>query len=135
MHSSWITTIVVATSFLLFATGCTQSDWGTLDGVVQLNGAAVGPGTIMLKPIDGDRAGAMAMFGADGVYSVMSAGRKAGAPAGEYQVTIHGEDALGEGANPQAKSSIPSRYADAGISGLTVRIEPGENTQDFQLEP
>jgi hypothetical protein len=102
---------------------------------VQLNGASVGPGTMMLEPVEGDGPGAMATFGEDGVYSVMSAGRKEGAPTGEYRVTIHGEDALSEGANPQAKSNIPARYAQADLSNLTVKIDPGANTKDFHLEP
>jgi hypothetical protein len=115
--------------------GCSENDWGTLEGVVQLNGAPVGPGTVMLAPVEGTGPGAMGMFGEDGLYSVMSSGRKEGAPPGEYRVTIRGGDSLGEGANPQPKTSIPPRYAQADLSNLTVRIEPGANTKDFQLEP
>jgi hypothetical protein len=123
------------TSLLFLTAGCSQNNWGTLEGTVQLNGAPVGPGTIMLEPIEGNGPGAMATFGEDGEYTVMSAGRKEGAPAGEYRVTIHGGDALSEGAGPQAKTDIPPRYAQADLSNLTVKIEPGDNTKDFQLEP
>jgi hypothetical protein len=77
----------------------------------------------------------MGTFGEDGVYSVMSSGRKEGAPAGEYRVTILGGDALSEGADPRPKTSIPPRYAQADLSNLTVKIEPGGNSQDFDLEP
>jgi hypothetical protein len=123
------------TSLFFLTAGCSQNDWGTLEGRVQLNGAPVGPGTIMLEPVEGDRPGAMATFGEEGEYTVMSAGRKEGAPAGEYRVTIHGGDALSEDANPRAKSNIPPKYAQPDLSLLTVKIEPGDNTQDFNLEP
>jgi hypothetical protein len=121
---------------VLLATGCGQSDWGQLSGTVLLNGQPVGPGTITLEPVSADRAGAIASFAADGKYTVMSAGRKEGAPVGEYQVMIHGGDSFGEETvGPKPKSAIPPRYANPNTSDLKVTIEGGENTFDFNLKP
>ncbi len=135
MASKWVQMAVCTAPLLFLMAGCSQEDWGTLEGTVQMNGSPLGPGTIMLKPVEGDRPGAMGTFGEDGVYSVMSAGRKEGAPAGEYRMTIHGGEGLGEGGSSQPMSSIPPRYGQADLSNLTVKIEPGENTKDFQLKP
>jgi hypothetical protein len=135
MPSNKVHIIAYAALLHLLTAGCSQSEWGTLKGVVKLGGAPVGPGTILLTPVEGDGPGAMAVFGEDGGFSVMSSGRKEGAPAAEYRVTIRGGDALSEEANPRAKTNIPPRYAQPDVANLTVKIEPGENTQDFQLEP
>jgi hypothetical protein len=122
--------------FVLLATGCGQGDWGQLSGTVLLNGQPVGPGTMVLEPVSADRAGAMASFAEDGKYSVMSAGRKEGAPTGEYQVMIHGGSSYGEETvGPKPKSAIPARYGNANTSDLKVTIESGENTFDFNLKP
>jgi hypothetical protein len=121
---------------LLMAVGCSSESMGELEGVVKLNGSPVGPGTITLQPIDDSRAGAMATFGEDGKYSVMSAGRKPGAPPGEYRVLIYGGEGFGEEtAGPRPQSKIPVRYGQPESSNLTVKIEPGSNTMDFDLAP
>jgi hypothetical protein len=121
---------------VLLSTGCGQSDWGQLSGTVLLNGQPVGPGTITLEPVSADRAGAIASFAEDGKYTVMSAGRKEGARAGEYQVMIYGGETFGEETvGPKPKSAIPARYANPNTSDLKVTIESGENTFDFNLKP
>jgi hypothetical protein len=101
-----------------------------------MNGQPVGPGTITLEPVNADRAGAMATFGADGKYAVMSAGRKEGAPAGEYRVTIHGGEGYGEETvGPRPKSKIPARYGNPNTSDLQVTIDPDKKVFDFNLKP
>ena len=121
---------------VLLATGCGQGDWGELSGTVLLNGQPVGPGTITLEPVSADRAGAIASFAADGKYTVMSAGRKEGAPTGEYPVMIHAGDSYGEETvGPKPKSQISPRYSNPNTSDLKVTIESGENTFDFNLKP
>ena len=121
---------------VLAVSGCSGSDWGYLSGTVLLNGQPVGPGSITLEPVNADRAGAVASFGADGKYTVISAGRKEGAPAGEYRVTIHGGTGFGEETvGPKPKSSIPARYGNPNTSDLTVTIEPEEKVFDFNLKP
>ena len=115
--------------------GCGGGDWGQLSGTVLLNGQPVGPGTITLEPIEADRAGAIASFGEDGKYAVMSR-RKEGAPTGEYRVMVHGGEGFGEETiGPKPKSKIPARYNSPSTTDLNVTIEPGENTVDFELKP
>ena len=122
-------------SILLLA-GCGSQDWGYLNGTIKLNGQPVGPGTITFEPVDAQRAGAIASFGEDGTYSVMSAGRKEGAPAGEYSVAIVGGESFGEEvAGPRPASKISQRYSTPATSNLTVTIERGTKTVDFDLEP
>jgi hypothetical protein len=127
---SWITIA------LLSLAGCGESDWGYLDGTVKLNGQPVGPGTISLEPTGGERAGAIARFGEDGKFTVTSARRKEGAPTGEYRVLIHGGQDFGEeNAGPRPASKIPARYSSPQSSDLSVTIEPGKKTVDFDLKP
>jgi hypothetical protein len=126
----------LAAAALLLVAGCGQGDWGYLEGTVLLNGQPVGPGTITFEPLDQDRAGAIAGFGEDGKYSVVSAGRKEGAKTGEYRVLIHGGEGFGEeSSGSRPKSPIPARYAQPGTSDLKVTIEPGKQTFDFNLKP
>jgi hypothetical protein len=121
---------------LMFLSGCGPSDWGNLSGTVLLNGQPVGPGTISLEPIDGDRAGAFAEFGDDGKYQVTSSGRKEGARIGEYQVVIRGGEGSGEEiVGPRPKNKIPARYSNPKTSDLKVTIAPGKQTHDFDLKP
>jgi hypothetical protein len=125
-----------AATALLMVTGCGKGDRGLLSGTVLLNGQPVGPGTISLEPLDGDRAGAIASFGEDGKYTVMSAGRKEGAPVGEYRVLIYGGEGFGEeNAGPRPKSKIPARYGNPQTSDLKVTIKPGNQDFDFDLKP
>ncbi len=126
----------IAIAGLSLTAGCGKSDWGYLKGTVLLNGQPVGPGMISLEPTDGVRAGAMAVVGEDGKYSVISSGRKDGAHTGEYKVTIQGGEDFGEeNSGPRPKSNIPARYANSATSDLTVTIEPGAKDYDFQLKP
>ncbi len=120
---------------LALAIGCGEKDWGYLEGTVRLNGQPVGPGSIVLEPVDGLHAGAVGTFGEDGKYTIQSAGRKEGARTDEYNVTIHGPGLTVETAGPRPASKIPARYGYASTSGLKVTIEPGNNTVDLDLEP
>jgi hypothetical protein len=121
---------------LLMTSGCGRADWGYLEGTVLLNGQPVGPGTITLEPVEGNRAGAVASFGENGKFVVRSAGRREGAPTGEYRVLIYGGESFGEeqaGSRPQSK--IPSRYSKPSATDLTVTIAPGKQTANFDLKP
>jgi hypothetical protein len=120
----------------LAVAGCGEQDRGYLIGTVLVNGEPAGPGTITFQPVEAERAGAMAFFGEDGKYEVMSAGREEGAAIGEYRVLIHGgEDFGAEDTAPRPPSKIPPRYSNPRGSDLTVTIEPGTKTVDFDLKP
>ncbi|HEX6960375.1 MAG TPA: hypothetical protein VF175_00800 [Lacipirellula sp.] len=117
--------------------GCGGEEWAYLEGAVLLNGAPVGPGVVRFEPTQESRAGAIARFGEDGRYEAISSGRKEGLPPGEYRVAIEGgEDASSESiSTPASKSAIPARYRDPSSSGLTVTVESGSQSHDFQLTP
>lgn len=124
------------TVLLFVSQGCGKGEWGYLQGKVMLNGQPVGPGSLSFSPVNGDRAGAVASFGEDGQYSVISAGRKDGAPTGEYTVTVFGGESFGEeSTGPVSIGKIPPKYAKAGTSNLKVTINPGSNSYDFDLKP
>ena len=126
--------LVAATGLLL--SGCGKQDRGYLTGTVVVNGEAVGPGTLSFQPVEPDRPGAVAFFGEDGKYEVMTSGREKGAPVGEYRVLIQGgEDFGAESVGPPPESKIPARYNTPDGSGLTVTLEPGKNKRDFELQP
>jgi len=127
--------IVALAAVMGLLVGCAQEDWGYLSGTVKLNGEPVGPGSIVLEPVDGLHAGAVGSFGEDGKYAIQSAGRKEGARTGEYNVTIHGPGFTEESGGPRPASKIPARYGNASTSGLKVTIEPGKKAVDFDLEP
>jgi hypothetical protein len=121
---------------LLMAAGCGNADRGYLTGTVLLSGQPVGPGTLSFEPLDGDRPGGSAFFGEDGKYTLMSAGRKEGAPIGEYRVLVYGGEGFGEETpGPRPKSKIPARYANPQTSDLKITIQPGKQTFDFDLKP
>jgi hypothetical protein len=66
----------------------------------------------------------------DGTFSLNTYPYGAGAPEGEYTVLITWfEDPKVE--NAEARSRLPSRYADPAKSGLKASVKPGSNS----LEP
>ena len=128
-------TAVIGLVVLAFS-GCSGSDWGYLSGTVLLNGQPVGPGTITFEPVIADRAGAVASFGADGKYTVISAGRKEGARPENIESRFTAAKGLEKKpVGPRPKSSIPARYGNPNTSDLTVTIEPDEKVYDFNLKP
>jgi hypothetical protein len=124
---------VVSISSLLLG-GCGSSDWGEVTGTVRVNGQPVGPGSISLEPVEPGKPGAVARFGEDGRYTVMSSGNKEGARVAEYRVAIVGGNAGDEVVDPNARSRIPAKYSDATTSNLTLKVEPGSKEQDFDLK-
>ncbi len=67
--------VIEIAGVLLLVAGCGAGDRGKVTGTVRLNGQPVGPGTINLEPTGGGP-GAMAQFGADGTFRVISSGKK-----------------------------------------------------------
>lgn len=120
---------------VLTIVGCGSGDRGYLTGTVSLDGTPVGPGTITFDPVSETTPGAMASFGEDGRYTVFSSGRKEGAVPGEYRVRIHGGEEFGTEGEAPVETKIPARYGQPGSTELTVIIEPGQNTRDFELTP
>jgi hypothetical protein len=132
-HKKSRTTALLAT--LIVAVGCSKNDWGYLSGTVTINGQPIGPGVVSLEPVDGQHAGAIAPFGEDGKYTVISARRKKGAPIGEYRVTIHSNLKDFGFEDKGKRAAIPSRYENPKTSELAVKVEPGTKDFDFDLKP
>lgn len=126
---------------LLCLAGCGQKDWGHVTGTVTVEGAPVGPGTILFEPTEREETttrAAIGYFQEDGKYSLISAGKVEGIKAGEYRVMIRGgsQEASGdEQVDPNMTTKIPARYRENRSSGLTATVKPGNQTIDFDLEP
>jgi hypothetical protein len=68
----------------------------------------------------------------EGRFSLSTYGVKDGAPAGEYQVTVEWPTSLGKNPGPDRLSG---KFAKRGTSGLTARIEKGNNVlPPFELK-
>lgn len=122
--------------------GCGKSDWGRVSGIVTVDGKPVGPGTLVFEPSDEARlnaSSALGYFDATGKYELVSAGKKQGAPVGNYRVIVmEGGPAslVGEAsavsASRDKNRKIPPKYADYD-AGLSAKIEPGRQEIDFEL--
>jgi hypothetical protein len=121
--------------------GCGEKNWATVHGTITMNGAPIGPGTIMFEPantVDTRARSGIGNFKEDGKYTVRSAGRREGIPAGEYRVLIDGKPAESSGdefVDPSKITKIPAKYQNSERSGLTATLEAGENTVNFDLKP
>lgn len=120
--------------------GCGGSDWGYVTGVVTLEGQPVGPGTLIFDPVGPNRASSTGHLNAQGEYTLMSAGKtkgKAGAPVGDYRVTIMGGDSSSFAeemtTREEATSLIPARYQSP-EAGLTANVTAGKQTINFELK-
>lgn len=133
-------TAIVPLAALVCLQGCSDSNWGYVEGTVTVNGQPVGPGSMMFEPENASvtTPSAIAHFREDGKYVLKSAGNKNGAPVGTYFVMIHGrsEEAFGdEVVDPNHKSAIPAKYLNHRVSGLKAEVKPGKQTIDFDLTP
>lgn len=111
-------------------TGCSpqraqRADRAIVSGTVNFKGKPVPGGVITFTASEsGNTAGGM--LKADGTYYIEDA------PFGENKVTIDPEAVKPELGSRYVQ--IPAKYLQAGTSGLTFKIELGENTADFNLE-
>ncbi len=121
-------------------------------GLVTLDGQPVEGASVMFLPQSAEGAAAAATTGADGRYTLQTAGAtRPGAVPGSYNVTIikqvvteTGSDgkAVPKGmqvASPtpttQSKNHLPAKYGNPTQSGFTATVsESGANTFDFDLK-
>ncbi len=133
----WIWRFCVFLSVISFV-GCGEKNWATVSGTVTLNGAPIGPGTIMFEPsgsADPRARSGIGNFAEDGRYTVRSAGGRDGLPAGEYIVIINGTTSGDEQIDPSQTSKIPPKYLNPNTSGLMASLQAGDNAVDFDLKP
>jgi hypothetical protein len=132
--------------------GCSGGDVSTLSGTVNFEGQPLAEGNLRLMPADGATghgAGAKIVNGSydipasggltPGKYSVMISATRA-ATAAEAAARMDGgqgksdpDEEEGEGDAPPQVQLIPAKYNVA--TTLTVTIEKGANTEDFDLQP
>jgi hypothetical protein len=103
-------------------------------GVALYEGRSMAGAVIFLHPVDErepDFPLPQATVSADDSYVVGTYGRDDGAPAGEYRVTVQWFAKLTNPENDDGRlppNLLPQQYARADTSGLSVRIEEGDNT-------
>lgn len=118
---------------LLLAAGCGDDapKLAPVRGTVFYRGAPLHGGTIVFAP-DADRGGvgpmAQAEIQADGTYILHTGGSK-GATPGWHRITVAAAD------GKEARSSLPQRFHDPELSGLSREVQPDRvNTVDLHLE-
>jgi hypothetical protein len=71
----------------------------------------------------------------DGNYTLAWDESHVGAPEGTYKVMITATEPFQEGDDTDERrpNAIPDRFGNPKTSGLTAKVEPGENVFDFEL--
>lgn len=161
-----ITARVLVVTFTCFVMGCGGKPEGAqkrlevhkVTGTVMYNGQPVEGAHVSFHPQESDKPGSFAKTNSSGVYTLRTyADGPAGAPEGEYQITIQkmlaaepveqksGPEMFkemerraqsGEAPPSEAPTSlIPEKYARKQSSGLTATVKGGDtNTFDFDLK-
>jgi hypothetical protein len=132
---------IVAVAAMLAAAGCGGGPtMGRVSGTVSAGGKPLDAGTVTFIATDGQRPNATGAIQPGGSYKLQTAEPGDGAVVGDYQVAISDVDsstynnALPGAPVAKPKSAIPSTYQDAKTSGLTARVERGNNKFDFDLK-
>ena len=123
----------VAAALVAIAACSRQSEQGTIEGTVTLDGTPLDNGMIHFAPLDGASRTADAII-ATGKFSTQ-------VPLGEKRVTITASkfvgkhkmyDAPGSAELDVVQERIPARYN--AESKLSVTVNPGNQVADFNLE-
>jgi hypothetical protein len=122
---------------LLSAASCTQSEFeADVAGKVTLDGAPVGPGTVVFVASDAASNPSTGTVQVDGNYFLKS-NRIRGLRPGHYKATvsiIHQDPVPpGHRSTVPPKLVSPAKYADPATSGLEFDVASGENTIDIEL--
>lgn len=126
---------ILAAATAVSLAGC-GDQMPTLTGNVTVDGQPPPPelkGTISFEPVAGGAATAFSVVAADGSYQAMT-GSTPGLAAGEYRVKMALPLGVPPPDNPTSiKFWAPLSYNNYETSGLTVTVEKGRNTKDFEL--
>ena len=117
--------------------GCSGSTLESqVSGHILLDGARIGPGTVVFAPIGGGKPATGAVDGS-GNYS-MSTNHEIGLGAGKYKVAVSIRELppdIKRGERPPlGKLLVPEKYEDSAKSGLEYDVAPGRNTIDIELK-
>jgi len=117
-----------ACAVLLLTVGCGRSDGpetGIVAGAVTFEGTPFSEGQVdFFSSSTGD--GAMVPLAADGTFAIDTPLR-----VGEYKVSVRPPSVIP--GQPYPESRIPKKYQRPSTSGLTVIVEKGKNTCQFDL--
>jgi tetratricopeptide (TPR) repeat protein len=98
------------------------------EGTASLDGKPIPNASLFLHPIgprDPRVPRPRAVIRADGTFVLGTYRKDDGAPAGDYKVSVQWFSSSNSGGPP--RNQLPPRYAGPDTSGLTVRIQAGEN--------
>ncbi|MEP3480508.1 MAG: hypothetical protein ABJZ55_14750 [Fuerstiella sp.] len=141
---NWLTLSQYCLAACLLA-GCgssqdTRGPLGSLTGTVTHEGTPLAEGLVYLQQNDGAGAGG-GSIASDGTFQV-TGGASGGIPVGTYTVWFAPpvipdpapDDPLTEETEKEMPN-LPQKYRSQADSGLTVKIEEGENSKTFELVP
>jgi hypothetical protein len=119
----------------LLASGCGSSNFGTVDGVVSLNGKPLEGGNVAFYAVSTGPL-SYGTIGPDGSYHLRSAARDS-VVVGSYIATISyrsGRPSPGMTLKQiEALEKVPIKYCTKDTSDLKVDVQPGKNTIDLKL--
>ena len=144
---------VTSVLFLGLISGCSDSGFESVKGVVTLDGDPVADATVGFLPKDG-KVGrpAFGVTKSDGTYELSTLTAGDGAVAADYHVTITAVDIIqsekakklaekfgslaGDMPQPKPKETwrVPKTYSEAESSNLEFTVEDGRNTADWTLK-
>lgn len=126
---------VISAIILIGCGGGDGPDLGTVSGTVTLDGKALANATLTFTPT-GEKGGrpSIAITDDDGEYELKYTAALAGAPPGEYEVSIttSTSESDDDGNDIETEEILPAKYNAATV--LKKTIEPGSNTIDFALD-
>jgi hypothetical protein len=133
--------LAVALMSALAATGCGSGGpvMGRVSGTVTYQGKPIEKGTVTFISTDSERPNATGDING-GSYTIQTTEPGDGAVVGDYKVVISDIDpnlantALPGAPVKKAKSALPKKYLNADTSELTVKVESGSQTKDFDLQ-
>jgi hypothetical protein len=123
---------------------CSSSGGNAVQGQVTYNGNPIQGAVVVFHPEGGDWKSVRptGVTGEDGTFT-LTTGKAAGAPAGEYRVTVIWPAEPVEGKSkmmstepaPPPPDRLDGRYADAKTTSLRATVKSGRNTLDpFELK-
>jgi hypothetical protein len=117
--------------------GCSRSSQeAQVSGRVLLDGAPIGPGTVVFAPV-GSGKPATGPVDSSGNYHLTTS-REVGLSAGRYKVAVSIREPappIKRGDRPPpGKLLIPEKYEDSASSGLEFDVMRGSNTIDIELK-
>jgi hypothetical protein len=126
----------IAVMLIVAATGCgdgkVKLPTATVEGTVTYRGKPLGTGKILFFHESG-QAGATDIA-ADGTFKLIAFQGKNEVAVECFDPEKPNPNSAGRPSKSPGKSLIPRHYAEAGTSGLTLDVKPGENKATFPLK-